>query len=471
MGALRRCRFIVATVLFVTVGTTVLALGARKNGSASYSAAIVINPSARATGDLGSQYIGLSIESGALNSGRITADGDLPQLLRNLGSSVLRFGGGSSDTSFTSVSQSELRGLVALAEASNWSVLYTENLGKYDAARVTTDAAAVSSALGSKMFAFACGNEPDAYSHNGLRQRNYSMANYLDQATACLHAIRTGARHASLEGPDTAGNRHWFSMYAERERGRVSWLGQHYYPMGCATPGDRPAALVSTLLSPGLASSEARGLRWYVAAAKAAGERLLITETNSACGGGIPGLSDAYASALWVIAYMLIGAEQGVYGMYFHSGGLDSYCAGYTVLCQSGTSSYRAQPIYYGLVLTHLLGTGHFLPVKVSTSPPNGGNVAAFAIKPQSGGPRLMLENLSGRQLDATINSGVNSSSVTVLSLTGPGPLSTSGVQIQGMSVAPDGNLSPGHPGVIGCAPRSCSITLAPYSADVIAMG
>ena len=89
--------------------------------------------------DLGARYIGLSIESEALNSGKITSAGDLVRLLRNLGTSVLRFGGNSGDTSFTGISPSGLRNLVATADASGWSVLYTENEGEYDPARANRD--------------------------------------------------------------------------------------------------------------------------------------------------------------------------------------------------------------------------------------------------------------------------------------------------------------------------------------------
>ena len=469
---LRLHRRTIAIVLcLVTGAAAVLIWTATSRVPVSYTAAVTVDTTSKVSGDLGAHYIGLSIESGALNSGKISSSGDLVRLLRNLGSSVLRFGGNSADTSFTGVSPSALRGLVSLAKASGWSVLYTENEGKYHTAQVTADAGMVSAALGDRLFAFACGNEPDVYSHNGLRPRDYSVGNYLRQATGCFHAIQAAAPDASLEGPDTAGNRSWFGAYAKREADTVGSLGQHYYPMGCTAPGDRPADLVSAMLSPELAASEAKTLAGYVATAKTAGKPLLITETNSACGGGIQGLSDAYASALWAIDYLLTGAQHGVYGMYFHTGGLTSSCAGYAVLCQTGTSRYGAQPIYYGLLFTHLLGTGRFLPVKVSQSARGGGNVTAFALKASGGGIRVMLENLSGKQLDATLRLGNYSGPASVLRLTGPSPLATSGVQIQGASVDANGNFDPRSPGSVHCRAGSCSVTLPPYSAALVTSG
>jgi len=441
------------------------------SGPESYTATITVDPTAKTSGRLGPQYTGLSIESAALNSGTITDGGDLARLLSNLGRSVLRFGGDSADASFTRASPSALRDLAALASASGWSVLYTENEGEYNSARVMADARAVEDALGARLFAFACGNEPDVYPHNHLRPPGYTAADYLGQAATCLRAIREAVPSGPLEGPDTAGNREWFSAYAKREAGTVSWLGQHYYPMGCASPGGQPAALLATLLSPRLAASEAKTLAWYVAAAKTADRPLLITETNSACGGGIPGLSDAYASALWVIDYLLTGAEVGVQGMYFHTGQLDSYCLGYAVLCETRPSSFSAQPVYYGLLFAHLLGTGRFLRAKVSMSPRREGNVAAFALKTARGGLRLMVENLSPEQLHATLRAGNDSGSATVLSLTGPSLLATSGVRIQGAPVGPNGNFDLGPPDTVQCAAQGCPVALAPYSAALVTIG
>lgn len=466
---LRRRAIVIGLCLAIGAATLVFA-ATTSSGPGSYTATVTVDATAKANGDLSPQYIGLSIESSVLTSGKIPGTGDLAQFLQNLGRSVLRFGGNSADTSFTGTSLSELRGLVALANASGWSVLYTENLGKFDAARVTADASSVSSALGGKLFAFACGNEPDAYPHNGLRPHDYSVSDYLGQTAACIQAIQRAASYAPLEGPDTAGNREWFSAYATQEAGTIGWLGQHYYPMGCASPGERPANLLTALFSSSLAATEAKTLAWYVATARAAGKPLLITETNSACGGGIPGLSDAYASALWVIDYLLTGAEHGVSGMYFHTGQLDSDCVGYAVLCQTGANSYRAQPIYYGLLFTHLLGTGQFLPVKVATSP-NVGNVTAFAIKPPGEGLRLMLENLSKKQLDATLQVGGDFRSASVLSLTGSNPLATSGIQIEGAAVAANGTFAHNSPSIVHCAPEGCPLTLAPYSAALITVG
>ena len=144
----------------------------------------------------------------------------------------------------------------------------------------------------------------------------------------------------------------------------MSWLGQHYYPMGCGLGGMSPAAFAQALLSAGQTAKEAAFFAAAVRAAAAAQTPLRITETNTACHGGAVGASDAYATALWVVDYLLTGVEQGVAGFNFH-GGLSTACQGYTPLCQVGANEYAAQPIYYGLLFTHLLGSGNLQPVTV----------------------------------------------------------------------------------------------------------
>jgi hypothetical protein len=437
-----------------------------------YGTTVTVNTSGKTVGGINSHYVGLSFESGSLASGKFDNVGDLARMLRNLGSSVLRFGGNSVDrASFTGASASVLAGLVRLAAASGWTVLYSENLGTFGPktkAAVTADARNVRAALGAHLLALACGNEPDLYHKNGVRSAAYTESDYLGEWGSCSAAVRAGAPGVTLAGPDTAAAG-WLPGYASREAGKIGWLDQHYYPLGCAQ-GTAPAQLAGTLLSPALTAREVEMFTTAAAAAKTAHAHLRMSETNSAACGGVTGLSDSYATALWAIDYMLTGAEHGVYGMNFH-GGLGASCQLYTPLCQTGTGEYAAQPIYYGMLLTHLLGIGHLLPTTVSTTSRTG-NVAAFSLRPLTGGGlRLIVENLSASHTTAALRVGGHPSSATVIHLTGPSLLATSGVRIQGGAVAADGSFTPGRPDTVGCSSGSCSVTIAPYSAVLVTIG
>jgi len=410
--------------------------------------------------------IGLSFESASLNSGKFNDAGDLVQLLRTLGTSVLRFGGNTVDTSYTGIEPGPLAGLARLAKASGWKVLYSEGLGHYNAAQVTSDARRVSKALGESLLAFACGNEPDLYSGNGLRPPSYTESDYLPQAAACLAAIRAGAPRAPLEGPDTS-DRAWLGRYGSAEAGKIAWLGQHYYPLLCGLGGLTPVAFAKKMLSPAQAALQATFFLGASAAAQVAHAPLLISETNTACNHGAPGVSDSYASALWVVDYLLTGEEHHVEGYNF-MGGLSTACQGYTPLCQTGTNEYAAQPIYYGMLFTHLLGTGHLLQVAVSAARPRD-NVRAFALKPAGGGSiRLIVENLKRFAANVTLLPGGNPREAAVLHLTGPSLLATSGVRIQGAAVARNGTFTPGRATTVTCESGGCPVTLAPYSAVLV---
>ena len=469
-GITRRSRALVAA-LCAALFISVVAENPVRAGTSPDSYQATVTVSEKAIGQIGREYIGLSFESTTVNNGdRYDARGNVVALLKTLGTSVLRFGGDSADLpAFTGLKPSALRGLHRLTYASGWSVIYTENLGVFHAALVSADAKRVRAALGSKLLGFACGNEPDQYVAAGLRPLSYSIGDYLTQVGQCYQAIRAGAPGAPLAGPDTTNTPAWFGPYAAREAGAIRLFGQHYYPLGCASAGDSPAALAGKLLSPGLAATEAARFASYRSQVKRSGAPLIMTETNSACRGGVKGLSNSYASALWVIDYLLTGAEHGVSGMNF-TGGLNTLCAGYTVLCATGNYMYRPQPIYYGMLFTHLLGTGKLLRLKVAASP--GGNLTAFAVRPAvGGGLRLMVENLSRRQASVAINVGSYRGTATVLRMTGPALLATSGVRLQGASVTRKGGIKLGHPGTVTCTAGGCLVTLAPYSAAMVTIG
>jgi hypothetical protein len=474
-GRARKRIFATASALLTTVLVAGCALLAPEAGKSTptYDATVTVKTSAPALGDISGDYIGLSFDSGALSSGAFNAEGNLPRLLKNLGTSVMRFGADGVDTAYTGISASNLQALASLARASGWSVLFSEDLGHFSAPEVSADAKAVSAALGGSLYAFACGNEPDQYHANGIRSSSYSLSQYLTQVGKCYDAIRAGAPGALLEGPDQAGHeQYWLKGYAAAETGKVAYLGVHAYPLGCGpSVQEKPGAeLAGSLLSPGLAAAEAKWISESVAVAKTMGAQAWMTETNSMCDGGASTVSHSYASALWAIDYILTGAENGLEGMNFH-GGVSADCDSYTPLCQTSTNEYAPNPVYYGLLFAHLLGSGDLLPVDVSARS-DAANVTAFALRPSSGGGlRLMVENLSAENSSTTLRVGGDPSAATALTLTGPSLLATGGVNIQGATVAANGSFTPGEPTALTCASHACHILLAPYTAALITIG
>jgi hypothetical protein len=343
-------------------------------------------------------------------------------------------------------------------------VIYTENIGQFDAPRVAADAAAVSKALGGSLLAFACGNEPEFFYNDGVRPKDYTVGDYLSDAANCMEAIDTGDPNAPIEGPDTVSEGTWPTAYAANEVGMIKSFGIHFYPLPCGLNGETPAERAAELLSQSESNRETSWFNWAAADAKSDKADLWMTEVNTACGGGDPGLSNTFASALWVVDYLLSGAEHGVSGMNVQ--GSLTACKGYqgySPLCEVSTNEYAAEPIYYGMLFTHLLGTGELLPVTVSS-----GDIAAFALKSATGGIHVILENLGKQQAVVGLSAPNGTSSATVLHLSAPSLLATSGVNIQGATVGANGSLTPGAPDKVQCAAGTCPIRVAPYSAALI---
>lgn len=458
-----------ATVAGRTTSRPPGALAPASSAAGAFATTISVNTSGKVLGAITSHYVGLSFESGTLNGGHFDARGNLPQLMRNLGSSVMRFGGLTvDDGTFPGITPGSLAGLARLATASGWTVLYSEDLARYHAAAVTADARAVATALGPSLSAMACGNEPDGYRTHGWRSPAYSVGSYLKDAAACLAAIRAGAPSAPLEGADLTGAPQWLASYVKQESGKVAWVGQHLYQAGCMQDYAGQTALQADakLLSPSLTAREVANFKWLVADAKIAKARPIMSETNSICSGGLAGVSDSFAAALWVIDYLLTGAENGVYGMNIHDR-FTSGCTPYSPLCPQFVrpDEYNVRPIYYGMLFTHLLGTGHLLPVTVRSG---GRNVTAFALRPPAGGgPRLMVEDLTPSTTRVTISAGGTARFMAVQYLTAPGLTATAGARIQGASVGRDGTIAPGAPAIIACS-GGCQLTLPAYTAALV---
>lgn len=415
-----------------------------------------------ALGSLAAGYFGFSFESNTdgVNSGDFDTVGNLPRLLTNLGQGVIRFGGNTVDEGYRAATPAGLAGLDRLTRAIRWKVLYSEDLGHFDRATVTQDARSVSTALGDRLSAIACGNESD-YFFRKLRPPTYSLHDYVPEANRCLAAVQAGAPTAKQAGPDTAGGA-WLPDYAAAERGKADLLTRHYYPLSHCSDKNGTAA---ELLSRGVAQREAATITSAAQSVGKAGVPLRISETNSASCSGIPGVSNSYASALWAADYALIVAEHGAQGVNLH-GQLGHNCAGYTPFCSVGPHMYQAMPVYYGLYFAHLLGTGRLLPTTVKTSD----NIAAHAVLGTDGTVRVLVENLTPEPAAVAVN-GADTTTATALHLTGPSPSATNGVRVQGAAVATDGSIRPGAADHVKCDQGGCALPLAAYSAAVLTLG
>jgi len=170
---------------------------------------------------------------------------------------------------------------------------------------------------------FSLGNEPDLY---GLP--NYaSLAKPLqgeELAAANLYLklaeyLRPAIGNAQLVGPEIARPADW-RLQLQRVIGQlhVQTVGVHAYPLTDCRGGR--GATLDALLSAKVADEPSR-LAWVAGLARAAGLPTIISEANSASCGGIPGLSDTPAAAVWAVRFVIDALKSGFEQVRFHSAG------------------------------------------------------------------------------------------------------------------------------------------------------
>ena len=167
-----------------------------------------------------------------------------------------------------------------------------------------------------------------------------------------------------------------------------------------------------------------------------------ISECNSFYNGGAPGVSNSYASSLWVIDFLFDVALGGSTGVNMHGGGRSP---GYTPIADDSGGVIEARPEYYGLLLFALAGPGTLFETQLAAGTVDA---TAYAVGTASGGLNLIVVNKDTLQnLTLTIATNQNIQSATVQTMTGASLAATSGVTIQGATVNPDGTFFPTSPG------------------------
>jgi hypothetical protein len=461
------------------------------------SASVSAGPSVMVTVDSGHPggrlpdgFVGLSFEMRELGIGNLDPHrGNMVALLRTLGRSNIRISGNTldRDTLWASgnqpapdplpdwvkdvVTPADVQRLGRFLTATGWRAEVGVNLGRWDAARAADQAETMVSTLGPRLAAVECGNEPDQWVGKGFRPTGYAYADYRKDWETCAAAVGD----APIAGPDTASpTSAWASSLAADERANgLAAVMVHQYSMD-------PTGTVARLLSPATVAAQRDAARPVLAAATAQHLPMRIDETNSAWGGGIDGVSNKQAAALWALDYSMEMAQLGLAGINFH-GGLgvcnkpiwNGKWQLYTPMCAADTADetaqvYHAMPIYYGLWMARQLGPGRFLPVTVTTDR----NVTAYAVRGDDGHLRIVVvekDDASAGPVHTTLQLGRGAGTARVLHLTGSS-LTADDTAIQGATVDHSGQLRPGRADRIRVDHSRLSLDLAGGSAVLITL-
>ena len=323
------------------------------------------------------------------------------RFLRNLGPGILRLGGNSQDNTCWNLqaaphrdwckgelTSGDLRLFSKAAAASGWRLIVGVNLKQNSPAWALSEVkdGIAKQIKRQEIMGLELGNEPDLFARDGSRPADYSPADQVNEFAAYRETFRHDpvAKQYAMIGPATCCK--WHNA---RDLGAfIDGVGAsslklattHSYLL--TTCGGKKTT-IEELLAPELMKRFDDQARELVAAARERHVPLALAETNSASCGGMPGVSNAFAAALWGLDSLFSGAEDGYSGINFHisyrSDG-SSYNAvdTYKNAHSSSAGGYEnvAEPLYYAMYVFAQNASGkHLLPADIKTA----ANVRSYA--------------------------------------------------------------------------------------------
>jgi hypothetical protein len=430
-----------------------------------------VDPTAKST-KIARHFLGISTEYGGLlrvlGSAQAGVNPVLTQMLANLsaqgqGMPGLRIGGGSADSAWWNpgalarpngveldLGPLQRDAITGFERANRTPLILDLNFAADRVAYARDWASAVLDQLpAGTLEALEIGNEPDVYSTGRpfgtlprTRTRGYSLRRYLRELKPFTASLRRLPGRPRLAAPSTCCGR-WDKQtrkLVRSQKGRVGLLSFHVYATNAcpnATPKD--ALTRANLLSD--ATLRHAGARMAIIRAQAAKahRRVRITETNSASCSGRTGITDTYASSLWMADWLFFLAAQRLEGVNVHIGGnYAPFIFGY----QTDHFVGNAAPSYYGMLLFAraiadrarlLVGT------TLAAKPRRNVPVHVWATADRSGHVRIAVVNKSTSQAgDAVVTVRGGAGPGTLERLTAPSLAARTGVALGGLSI-PDG--------------------------------
>lgn len=385
-----------------------------------------------------SDFSGLSFEVGPLVAGNAGVNGylfnptnsQLITLFQNIGLKNLRIGGGSVDQRIPAGSGPDgyagIDNLFAFAKAAGTKVIYSFRLLNPSTspipnlmAKEADIAKYIWNNYQDNLSSFAIGNEPDWKSYHTFAGHprdpliyetvagvpGSAYPSFLEDWRNFANAIRGLAPGAKFSGPETGDyglstytpdpttGVSWTQRFAEDEAdsGMIANITQHLYVGGSPKTTTAEQA-IHNMLSPEWVNSTNIGYQpagsgtdvttytpypWIykqnIAPVLKVGLPYRLTESNDYLT-GVPGASDAFASALWALDYMHWWAAHQAAGVNFHN---KQWLYTDTIV-RDQFGNYQTSPKGYGIKAFNLGAKGFVMPVEIAN--PNDVNLTAYAV-------------------------------------------------------------------------------------------
>jgi hypothetical protein len=334
----------------------------------------------------------------------------------------------------TIINRTNLADLGDFARAAGWKVMWGLNLGTGSKDEAVAEAVSVEAALGSTLHSFQIGNEVEAL---GRFARNYQAyhAAYLDYKSG----VRVVLPDAPFSGPDSIGNLAWVTNFAAAEDRDMKLLTEHYYRGGANDPA---TTLAKLLLHDDGWDNRLEKLRQIC---RDHGLAFRINEVNSFSGGGKPGVSDTFGSALWCLDYMFLLASYGCDGVNMETDVNQlGFISHYSPIVHDAAGLCRARPEYYGMLAFATAGKGDLLKLTLDKTDIN---LSAYATRDDEGIIWITVVNkdfVRDAMVEAMLPAGY--SSAAAFRLSAPSVESKDQVTLAGAEVASNGKWTSGPP-------------------------
>ncbi len=297
---------------------------------------------------------------------------------------------------------------------------------------------------------FEVGNEPDLYAHDGWLAAiartvpgparaalAMSPAAYARDFTGYARRLARAAPRAPLLGPAVGYPRRdarWIAGLLDRPHPRLGIVSGHLYPFtACPRPGSPAYPTIAGLLSEHATAGLAALITPAVALAHRRGLAFRVDELGSASCGGRPGVSDAFATALWAPDALFELLRAGVVGVNVH------------VRAEAANGAFAltgdglvARPLLYGLILfARTVGAGGRL-MKVTVRAPRSEHLKVWAVRVADGALHVLVIDKGGRAATVSLRLPATGAA-TVQRLLARSATATSGVTLDGQRLGRDG--------------------------------
>jgi hypothetical protein len=432
-------------------------------------------------GHLPAAFAGFSFEKSHMSDGFfVPTHAALVAMFKLLGPGVVRIGADDvnnsvwvpsatfvkAGTTSPDVGTAEVDALAQFLAATGWKAIYAVNMrGSSTTQTAVTELQYVVPKLGASLQAVEIGNELNLYNVSNIESIWHSYA----------QAIHTNFPGTAVAGPGIFEDINYATNFINGEKTTIDLVTHHYYRGQAGTSVATLANLMN--LDPAVASGS-QSLANAVQTNKIPGG-YRWGEMNSYSSHGAKGISNALASALWSINFMLTTAGYGSAGVNFHGGGQNmdgNVCPTdvnscnkpfwYSPLIEVDSRVTAAAPLYYGMLLVSRIGTGDML---ATTASAGNSNLHAFTVSRADGTTVVVLVNgEASTGVNATVDVGAAVSSATAVYLRGASLTATSGVTLGEAPVNPDGTWSPKAPYTLSHTGNTLTVPVPAASAVMI---